>query len=337
MTSRADIAMGKGLPHRRAVVSDATGGSHERGLRPPRGAMLGAATTCVFAGLFLWAILARGREPLASGWTVLSRIDEFDALERVSYEQTINHMVKLTYTASPGRSFDPFDASAEMIGWTLVNRTNHPPAHDPTLCGINAYAWYSAIGERLVLAYRGFDHDCDQCAFRRMQHMEGVPACAALQHPDYLAQAAEFANLAMAAHPRADVLFTGHSIGALLAFVTSSDRAAFTFVYALIDVPSDIPIPNPPTTVVVRNEFDPVSNPITAVWRADAKLTACVRTGPVKSNYLGAACIEDPQEFREFQQNMPSDASNVCMEAFVEIHLFDHYEDLTSCLSHHRR
>jgi len=134
-------------------------------------------------------------------------------------------MTSLTYTATHGSYYNASTANSTVEGWARSLSAN-PPA------GMRALLFIDPATRRGVVAFRGTDLDtcgisgqADACADHLLFAEPGPPPAYCEQFAsgdiDYLERSLEFVALVEAAHPGLSLLFTGHSLGAGLAMMTS--------------------------------------------------------------------------------------------------------------------
>jgi hypothetical protein len=132
---------------------------------------------------------------------------------------------QLSYTATTGSYFNASDENATVDGW------ERPLTHNPPF-GMRALCFVDHAAARAVIAFRGTDLDnrsasgqADACADSLL--WEGFePAWCRRKFSsatiDYLAAALSFAATARSRYPSLDFLYTGHSLGAGLAFAVAA-------------------------------------------------------------------------------------------------------------------
>lgn len=149
-------------------------------------------------------------------------------------------MTKLTYTATWGSYYREKDENETISGWLRGKLQSNP------LVGMRALTFFEWNTNRGVMAFRGTDLNSsnpsgqvDACANAFLSlcesHSGQLPAeCQnfTVHQLDYLSRALEFAQKAAEAHPNTQWLYTGHSLGALLAELVAAQRSgapALTF------------------------------------------------------------------------------------------------------------
>ena len=167
-----------------------------------------------------------------SHWVDSTRPDEFHTNTGL-----IANATYLSYTSTTGSSyFKPGDVNATIApGWIRDKNLSV----DPAAGGMRALTFYETSTRRAIVVFRGTDLGtnntgamADQCADSML--WEGVTyadlpaACRAQFTPsqlDYLTHAEAFADVVAQALVGYDVLFTGHSLGAGLAFLVAALKA----------------------------------------------------------------------------------------------------------------
>ena len=163
----------------------------------------------------------------ASPW---SAIDGLASCNDTCFHATVvplSLMDRLTYTATFGSYYNESERNATVAGWTRdVALTANPPA------GMRALLFVQPSTQRAVVAFRGTDLNtsgvsgqADACADAIFASASKVPEfCGQFDNHtlDYLPRAMEFAARASRAYPNAELLFTGHSLGASLAMMVAA-------------------------------------------------------------------------------------------------------------------
>lgn len=183
-----------------------------------------------------------------------------------------------------------------------------------------------------VVAFRGTDLNqtgvsgkADACADMLLSGQPLPPICSrfTVAALDYLSRAREFAAEAAQRYPQVDWLYTGHSLGALLAEAIASERGAVALVFSsppVLPVLRNRSAVDPGklsrwATVALYNEYDPLK------YESQGKLpgASCVwNVTPVPPGC--AAC-----ELSGHAINMSSASCRLC---FVNTHVYKHYLEL---------
>lgn len=241
-------------------------------------------------------------------------------------------MTKLTYTATEGSYYNPSDRNATIADWERP-MTVDPPA------GMRALFFVQESTHRGVIAFRGTDLNftgasglCDQCAgmvFGEGQPPSGLPAkCRQFSNftLDYFSRAVEFVAHVRRAYPHIELLFTGHSLGAGLAFAlaaitrptTAADTPAFSPAVAFAVPPHGphVPLPLGPEAnswlYALADEWDPVQRLAVSVagWRG----TQCLWRSP------------EPPACAECYARGPINITRPpCALCFEQRHVYAHY------------
>lgn len=245
-------------------------------------------------------------------------------------------MTKLTYTATFGTYFKPEDRNATVAGWDRdLNLTENPKA------GMRALFFVQAARGRGVVAFRGTDLNvsgvsgqADRCADAALFGLSpAAPYCShfSAETLDYLSGAVHFAERVRTAYPRVSLLFTGHSLGAGLAFAVAAvlrsqsphsslaPSVSFASPAWLLMLGRKAPHARPTpaetrrTFYALADEWDPVQRD--SVHRAGIMGTECLWTSPEPA--ACAACYAQPSPI-----NGSTPACELC---FAERHVYAHY------------
>ena len=245
-------------------------GNKSSGLELPIGACVGP-----FGKPRPWGVfhLNCAADPWAAAVDTLSSTSNKSFHSLVS---PLSVMVKLSYTATTGSYFNKSEANATVDGWERSFTAN--PA-----VGMRALLFAQNATRRGVIAFRGTDlgkgasSDCDRCADALL--WDGIPIsslpsyCKPFSNAtlDYWASALAFVAKVRKERPDLALLFTGHSLGAGLAFAVA---AATLTTSSLLPSPSlrrlgwvsakrqHVPPPTPSAArrrfYALADEWDPV-------------------------------------------------------------------------------
>mmetsp|Transcript_23402 Transcript_23402/g.44032 ORF Transcript_23402/g.44032 Transcript_23402/m.44032 type:complete len:306 (+) Transcript_23402:72-989(+) len=235
-------------------------------------------------------------------------------------------MAKLSYTATWGSYYKPASQNKSVEGWLRM----WPEANSPK-GGMRALTFVQSSAGRGVVTFRGTDlgsggasSEADACANAKLAGKPLPDSCSRFTdfQLDYVSRALDLAQKAAEVHPAVQWLYTGHSLGALLAQIVGAVRGAPVFAFS---APSVLPVLRQRTQVdlkhlphwrslTVYNEFDPLR------FLAAGELP-------------GAACAwmhqPEPDGCDACEEHGPVDlSSHVCQQCFAKTHLFSRYLDL---------
>ncbi|CAE8626377.1 unnamed protein product [Polarella glacialis] len=234
-------------------------------------------------------------------------------------------MAKLSYTATWGSYHEDYADNATVANWIRSSIQANPLEG-----GMRALTFYQ--GRRGVIAFRGTDLNvsgisgqADRCVAEVLEGqatLDDFCGQFSIRTLDYVARALEFADATATAHPDVEWLYTGHSLGALLAQVVAAVRGTGTLALGFSA---------PPVAPVIRNHtsLDPTTLP---AWQA---LTLYNEWDPLryeaKGQLPGASCVwtvqPEPagcQECDTFEPG-PNMSSPTCRECFLNTHVFALY------------
>jgi pimeloyl-ACP methyl ester carboxylesterase len=258
-------------------------------------------------------------------------------------------MVKLTYTATWGSYLHPEDLNATVAGWERP-LTENPPY------GMRALFFVDESTRRGVVAFRGTDLNtssasgqCDQCADDLLWHGGSAhlpDVCRAFSNEslDYYASAQRFIRRVRRARPDVQLLFTGHSLGAGLAFasaaVAQAEDAEGTVVPAAgarSDAPVVVAIAAPPWLPLVqrRAPHAPLPSPASAqrrFWALADEWDPVQRQSVAQAGLLGTQCLwrspEPPACTACYAAPHFNQSSLPCIRCFETRHIYAHYLDV---------
>lgn len=244
-----------------------------------------------------------------------------------AFVDPLANMTTLSYTATWGAYHEKQAEKATVRGWRRAE-----PEANPQAGGMRALTFLHDNTSLGVVAFRGTDLDrtgvsgqADACADTLLSGKPLPPACSrfTVASIDYLSRARDFAAEVAQRYPKVDWLYTGHSLGALLAEAIASERHALALVFSAPPVlpvlrnrsavdPSKLPRW---ATMALYNEYDPLK------YEAEGNLpgASCVwKVAPVPPGC--AAC-----ELSDHAVNMTSASCRLC---FAHTHVYKYYLEL---------
>ena len=247
----------------------------------------------------------------------------------------ISLMVRLTYTATFGSYYKPEETNKTIPGW------ERPMTVNPKV-GMRALLFLQNSTRRGVVAFRGTDLNrsgasgrCDACADQLLWHPTAkLPAsCDAFSSStlDYWAHAVAFVRSVREAYPDIDLLFSGHSLGAGLAFglaaITPPVRdtsipispavtfAAPEWVGVVKRRAPHVPLPS---SAAARTRFFAMADEYDPVQRQSVEHEGLIGTQCLWSSPLPAGC--GPCWDRPVNMSRPA-----CVACFISRHIYGHY------------
>ena len=280
----------------------------------------------------------RGAHEGASGWGPLDFLDTCDDQTFRAFVTPVALMTRLSYTATYGSYYNASEANSTVAGYARVMDLER----NPKAGGMHALVFASTEERdqttdtrRVVIAFRGTDlspvgvsGQADECADIRLwdSHTKQEPAyCSKFDNYtlDYLGRALDMTGLVQDRFPDAEILMTGHSLGAGLAnLVAVLDTApsyprpvvSFSSPGVLEALRAHAPGPfnphdvNTSRTFVLADEWDPIFH------KGNATL-------------LGTTCQWNSKEpetcrvcYAEHNEN-----SLACLACFETQHVYKHY------------
>mmetsp|Transcript_4479 Transcript_4479/g.10397 ORF Transcript_4479/g.10397 Transcript_4479/m.10397 type:complete len:295 (+) Transcript_4479:163-1047(+) len=194
--------------------------------------------------LLLRGLVSAGEVQLANGgWpSSLEFLHAAAPIDFHSFVAPLADMTTLSYTATWGSYYDPATENGTVVGWTRGELEANPQA------GMRALTFVQANSSRGVVVFRGTDLDssgqsgqADACADAMLMSTPVPKWCSRFSNEtlDYLAAALSFAEAAALRYPALDWIFTGHSLGALLAEVVAAVRGRLATVFS---APAVVPV-----------------------------------------------------------------------------------------------
>ena len=305
-------------------TSDGSCGNKSSGFELPIGACVGP-----FGKPRPWGVfhLNCAADPWAAAVDTLSSASNKSFHSLVS---PLSVMVKLSYTATTGSYFNKSEANATVDGWERSFTAN--PA-----VGMRALLFAQNATRRGVIAFRGTDlgkgasSDCDRCADALL--WDGVPIsslpsyCKPFSNAtlDYWASALAFVAKVRKERPDLALLFTGHSLGAGLAFAvaaaTSHDELAPAVAFA-----------SPPWLGLIKRQHVPPPTPSEARRRFYAladEWDPVQRESIGQHGVMGTQCLwasPEPPTCKVCYAHTPFNASSLaCLGCFAARHIYAHY------------
>lgn len=270
-----------------------------------------------------------------SGWESIARIRSCDAGEFRKLAAPMATAARLTYTSTEGSSYyKPEDLNATVEGFT-----RSALKHDPRTGGMRALVFVDERTQRVLVAFRGTDLDnstvggqADECAgallFRGRAAHELPPFCDEFSAHvlDYYARALEFTLTVMREYPDADLLCTGHSLGAGLAVLVAA--AVGKAQHKPVPV---VAIAEPPTSAALRSrvhiESMPPDTAFILAYSADPVHRAAVAEGFVGEPCVWGAAQPLPPACEKCDYVRHS-RTPACSECILEAHTLKHYLQL---------
>ena len=264
-------------------------------------------------------------------------------------------MTKLTYTATAGTYYNASERDATVPGWVRpAGFTANPPA------GMRALLFVQEASRRGVVAFRGTDlgpsgasSECDRCAdallWDDLAPARLPPYCRRFSNAtlDYWATAQRFVERVVARFPHLELLFTGHSLGAGLAFAlaavtpppaappASPTPASPTPVTRAVSASPAVAFAAPSWTRVVKRRAPhrPLPSPAAARLRFYAladEWDPVQRASSAAGGLLGTQCLwaspEPPACAACYAPPLPPNATSpACERCFALRHVFAHY------------
>lgn len=264
----------------------------------------------------------------AHGWPAsLAFLDSGGDADFFELVVPLSNMTRFTYTSTWGSYYKTADANATHPGWLRGTSESNPRDG-----GMRALVFVQPSASRGVIAFRGTDLNrstvsghADSCADAVLLGSLVPDDCSVFsqERVDYLSRALDFADEAAARNPGTDWLFTGHSLGALLAETVAAVRGSPAVTFS---APPVLPVLRnrtavPPSSVgrwavaALYAQYDPLR------YLSQHQLPGAVCTWPAADAPPGCQACE--QGDKEVDLDRPE-----CKQCFYETHVFKNYLDL---------
>ena len=245
-------------------------------------------------------------------------------------------MVTLTYTATYGSYYNHSQSNATVRGWA------RPLTRNPAV-GMRALLFVHEASERAVVAFRGTDlntsmasGEADVCGGHLLfsGSESSLPTFCSKFSPetiDYWTSAVAFVRRAREACPRCRVLFTGHSLGAGLAFLMAASLSGGRATHT---VSPAVAFSSPPWTEALIRKAPHIALPSSAAMRSEWFALAdewdpVQREGYQRGGLLGTQCLWASSEPQPCKLCYISKVINLtrpsCRMCFAERHIYSHY------------